>query len=370
MFSRTATVALAVFLIPAATLHANVTLQFDTSLDTNGFFAPGSNALATLEAAGDFFSGILQDDLLAIVPKARNSWEAIVSHPSTGEEYRIPNLVVPADTIIIYVGSRDIDGNTLAYGGPGGYSASGFASWFEIVERRGEGPTKGTDAVDFAPWGGMVSVDAGSVWHDDYLTLPSSGKNDLYSTLLHEIGHVLGFGLADSWTRFVSGTRFTGPEAVAVHGSEPSVTSTGTHWANSTQSYVFPTGAKQEAAMDPDLAQGRRKVFTYLDVAALADIGWQISVGPFLPGDLNGDGYVGSADLDLVRSRWGAAVSPGPANGDPSGDGVVGSADLDLVRANWGAGVPPAAAVPEPATGLILLALSGFLAVRPRRSPR
>ncbi len=61
-------------------------------------------------------------------------------------------------------------------------------------------------------------------------------------------------------------------------------------------------------------------------------------------GDLNADGLVGSADLDIVRANWGQSVEPGDLlAGDPSGDGTVGSADLDIVRANWGAGVSAAA---------------------------
>ena len=57
-----------------------------------------------------------------------------------------------------------------------------------------------------------------------------------------------------------------------------------------------------------------------------------------LDGDLNGDGIVGSADLDLIRANWGATVTAGDYSaGDVSGDGIVGSADLDIVRANWGA---------------------------------
>ena len=63
------------------------------------------------------------------------------------------------------------------------------------------------------------------------------------------------------------------------------------------------------------------------------------------PGDLNGDGYVGSADLDIVRANWGRTVTPGDfASGDACADGVVSSGDLDIVRASWGAGTPPAAA--------------------------
>ncbi len=74
-----------------------------------------------------------------------------------------------------------------------------------------------------------------------------------------------------------------------------------------------------------------------------------------LAGDLNGDGFVGSADLDIVRGNWGEDVPAGCLScGDPSGDGFVGSADLDIVRANWGA--TAAAAVPEPASLVLVLA--------------
>ena len=59
-----------------------------------------------------------------------------------------------------------------------------------------------------------------------------------------------------------------------------------------------------------------------------------------LPGDLNGDGLVGAADLDIVRGHWGQQVPAGSlTQGDPSGDGIVGAADLDIVRANWGSTV-------------------------------
>ena len=84
-----------------------------------------------------------------------------------------------------------------------------------------------------------------------------------------------------------------------------------------------------------------------------------------MPGDLNDDGYVNSADLDIVRSAWGASVTGGAAAGDPTEDGVVNSADLDIIRANWGR-TASASAVPEPAT--LLLALCGFGVVLLRRT--
>jgi hypothetical protein len=75
-----------------------------------------------------------------------------------------------------------------------------------------------------------------------------------------------------------------------------------------------------------------------------------------LEGDLNGDGFVGAADLDIVRANWGQTTVPGDyAAGDASGDGRVDSADLDMVRANWGSGTPPTLAVPEPGVAVFVL---------------
>ncbi len=89
---------------------------------------------------------------------------------------------------------------------------------------------------------------------------------------------------------------------------------------------------------------------------------WEI-IG--LPGDLNGDGFVNSADLDIVRAAWGQSVSGGSADGDPNGDGVVNSADLDIVRANWGR--TASAAVPEPTAFLLLLCGWTWVVIARRR---
>ncbi len=93
----------------------------------------------------------------------------------------------------------------------------------------------------------------------------------------------------------------------------------------------------------------------------------------YLPGDLNGDGFVGIEDLNIVLGNWNQSVVSGLHQlGDPSGDGFVGIEDLNEVLGNWNAGLPltgqPPSVIPEPA-GLILLGSAAVLCLRcrPRR---
>jgi hypothetical protein len=88
-------------------------------------------------------------------------------------------------------------------------------------------------------------------------------------------------------------------------------------------------------------------------------------ISSLLAGDLNADGFVGIADLNIVLGNWNQNVPPANPLADPSGDGFVGIADLNEVLGNWNAGVPPlsgdSASIPEPGAvalvglGLVLL---------------
>ncbi len=82
-----------------------------------------------------------------------------------------------------------------------------------------------------------------------------------------------------------------------------------------------------------------------------------------LAGDLNSDGFVGIADLNIVLSHWNQTVTEGYLfSGDPTGDGFVGIADLNVVLGNWNTGTPPAGnPVPEPGTLVILALTVGLL---------
>ena len=114
--------------------------------------------------------------------------------------------------------------------------------------------------------------------------------------------------------------------------------------------------------VDTDLSDGTGWSMNFDTVEMMLSVTYADGGG--IEGDLDGDGFVGSSDLDIVRGNWGSSVTAGDLlSGDPSGDGMVGSADLDIIRGNWGA--TSSAAVPEP--GLIALLLLGLATLSMRR---
>lgn len=88
-----------------------------------------------------------------------------------------------------------------------------------------------------------------------------------------------------------------------------------------------------------------------------------------MQGDANLDGFVGVDDLDAVLANWNDHVPVGAVQfGDLSHDGFVGVDDLDQVLANWNHSVqPPIIVVPEPASLILLGAISLVLPAMRRR---
>lgn len=283
-------------LAPISTNAVEIEIRYD--YDTLGFFnAPGSRE--SLRAAADYFETILHDSLAEINPAAwpGNSWSAGFFHPATGATTYLADLAVPADTLIVFAGGRNL-GTTAGQGGPGFYGAGGFQNWFNLLASRGQAGALATPKTDFGPWGGSVTFNTTMTWNFS-TTGPVSGKVPFMSIALHELGHLLGIGTADSWTAKVSGTTFTGANAALAYGSNVPLQSGGSHWRddgacvapnghnpsnpNNVLSKAYgqfgaPHGFTQQVLMDPSSCSAGSyfKVMTDVDLAGLRDIGWQM----------------------------------------------------------------------------------------------
>jgi hypothetical protein len=116
------------------------------------------------------------------------------------------------------------------------------------------------------------------------MTANQSGV-DFVSVALHEMGHVLGIGTADSWFNKVSGGVFTGSACIRSHGSSPVVQSGNGHFGGSALnskcygSFNVNHGTTRQALMLASLSDDNANlvVASDLDLAALIDIGWNVS---------------------------------------------------------------------------------------------
>lgn len=258
-----------------------ITIQFDYSFDTNHFFDTQAKK-DLLQFAADNVASNLNNSMAAIASSGTDTWSASFIDPSmtTNQLATVPNLVVPQNTLIVYVGGSNLQGTEKGSGGPGGFSWSGSAQWGALVEGRGQAGATGPNPTVFSTWGGAITFAQGSTnWY--FGASPSglgSNQVDFLSVATHELGHVLGIGDVipgeqTAWSQYVNGHTFTGPNAEAAHGGTPVPLDTpNAHWAQGTNS------GGTEAVMTPILLTGTRKLMTPLDYAGLKDLGWNVQV--------------------------------------------------------------------------------------------
>lgn len=304
-----------------------VYFSYDYSFDAAGsnFFDPGtSDGLArrtALETAGSFYAARINDSLTAIVSTpGGDSFTGIFENPDTGVAgATIFDLNVAFDEIIIIPGARDLGGSILAEASPAsGTPAMGGFNYLVNAVARGQGglnDVSGSNAHDFAPWGGTIAFDIDTNWHlavDSEPPSPASPvRFDFLTVALHEFGHVLGVGTAASWDALVNGSnQFTGSASTALFGGNVPLQSSGFHWTENTMSTIADgpepwlngAGNQQETAFDPGIEFNNRNFVTDLDLAALTDIGWEIS-NPPAPVPLPAGGWLLAGGLGLMGLR-------------------------------------------------------------------
>lgn len=266
--------ALAATTLAASQPAAAISITFDYSYDTSGFFAGHADRQSLLNQAAGEFTTRLQDSLDAITSittgrfRDQTSFNPNFYNPSSGAITTINNYSVAANNLVVFVGGQNLGASILGQGGPGGYSASGFTS---LQLNRGENTT-----TDFGPWGGAISFSNQANWYfdQDATTTESFSGYDFYSVAVHELGHVLGFGTAPSFGDLVVNSQFTGTASSTLYGGSVPMANAG-HWQQGLTSTV--NGVTQQVSMAPTISANQRKHFTELDFAGLKDMGWQVS---------------------------------------------------------------------------------------------
>jgi|GEM_PF-3212929 len=283
----------------------SVSINVDYTFDTNGFFDDAGRR-DVIEAAADYLGSLLNDSLRAITPSGPNDWSIQFTNPATGTTAEVDNPTIGEDELLLFVGGRDLGGDTLGLGGAGGWQASGTSSFLLNVEGRGQSGATGPDAGqnDTSLWGGSIVFDADTNWHFGVTTSGLDGNEfDFYSVAIHEMVHVLGF--TDGTPAFANlispSGEFMGPAAMAVSSDTQLDADDRAHWREGLAS------AGQETAMDPTFSRGTRKLITPLDFAALQDIGWELE-------SMRWPGLGASIALSPFTERGIASGSTAPAD--------------------------------------------------------
>ncbi|PHQ32537.1 dockerin type I domain-containing protein [Rhodopirellula bahusiensis] len=258
-------------------------VRLDFSLDSSNFFTTRyPQAKAAMQEAVDEVVARFNDTLAAVNPPSRSQiqWQPAVLDPRTGGLTALPtSFRAAANEIVVYVRGNNLTGLTRGLGGYNtfgvGYNCPDQAcvneanAFISNLTTRGETGAGASTPSDFAPVVGAITIDTRSEvdWNFGAVDTGEPGQSDFRAVVAHEFAHVLGFGTAPSFTRYVSGGRFSGPQANAVFPGSANIPLNGTsHLADSVLDVVPTT---MTARFDGTLSE--------LDFAILDDIGWELT---------------------------------------------------------------------------------------------
>ena len=272
----------------------SLSIQINYDYDTNDFFNTQAKKDA-MQSVANQVAATINDHLAAIVPSGTDTWGESFIDPSTGEDREVDNQVLPADTLIVYVGGRDLGPSIAAEASPGvsvpistvpitGANLSAYLAWADVVMGRGKAGALDVMASAFGPWGGSISFNTSDQFEfggdgQPPGTISFTSPQNFAAVAWHELGHILGIGSAPSWFRYVTPSGFTGPYAEAVYGGPVPLELGGAHWA---AGVIFDgmrdlmDGGGDSQAVGTSGTTPRDPVFSSLDYKALEDIGWSV----------------------------------------------------------------------------------------------
>jgi len=236
-------------------------IQVDYRYDKAGFFADPIRKKA-LEGACRIWGRLLADDF---PPVPKGTFIKVRDPEKPNEPALALSIDYAIDDLVIFVGSADLAPGITGVSSPtAGLSGVTDGTLAAALQQR-------FDATPFQPWTAWISFDSKTDFHFDPdpelgAAVPA-GKLDFVSVALHEIGHTLGFGTADSFKTKISGGAFTGAKTVALFGGPLPLTGDLGHVPNTTMS------GGHRLLMDLSDGTGTRYLPTPLDQAVLEDLG-------------------------------------------------------------------------------------------------
>ena len=259
-----------------------------------------------------------------------------------------------ANTITIFPGAGAASGNTLAWASGISNPQSNGDPWYDYINNTRDNPT------NYDPVGGTISVNHSWEWYFDTDLTDfdnTTNKFDFYSTMVHEIGHLMGFrDQSDAWDNFYDDptNTWTGTNGVAAYSGNPiPMDAASKSHFNKSELNASHVGCSCHPVMDVSSGRNERASFSELDFAVLKDIGYSISATPVATAAAGAGGSTANTYTDPAVGWGGQYYLPIRENYATwvaaYGTGAVG-----------GQIVPPSAA-PEPA--YMFSFLSGLVAL-------
>ena len=277
-----------------------LTVQFDYSLDSRGFFAQSSR------------KALLESTVNAIVARFGDTLGSIASRDYTFEGVSgnvTVTTAVPANTLKLYLMGKPLADNTAGLGGSntltsgglyrGQASSSDYAPAVSTIRFDDDGTTNWYFGA-----GTSSGVDANGV-----ATSLSNDNFDFVSTVRHEFLHCLGLSSNAVFEGLVSGSSFVGPKAEAAnHNNAVPLSGPG-------EAHV---GFALTSVLNPSTDTGVRRDLTGVEYGMLQDIGWTVVDPPgfYTKYELLTRGEEGEVDLNVIPSRGVYLLRLDALNGD------------------------------------------------------
>ncbi len=234
-------------------------IEFDYRFDESNFFTPERRAI--LEQAGDIWSSYIQDDF-ATIP-AGETFSLTINN--TPQEIILDE---PIDDLLIFASYTNLSSNE-------NFLARGtFSANFTVGSDRQER----IEGDDFEPWLGKIEFNQAAGDNFFFDDTPRTDddipfdQQDFLSLSLHEIGHILGIGVSEAFFDQVTNEQFTGSQSQNLNDGNPiPLDATTTHIEEG-----FSLDPHDDALLDEVFTFGNRNLPTELDLAILADIGYEI----------------------------------------------------------------------------------------------